>query len=90
MAIQLVLTNHQRNVQIPLRTLSLHVAWGKKQAGPYTPTPVPPSLEVRERWSRDYELGPPGRQVGARLLYRRGEPSGVRMQSPACMPMWYL
>lgn len=69
MAVQLVLTNHQRNVQIPLQTLALHVRWGGLQPVPYHPTPVPPSLSVRERWSRDYDLGS---TVAARLLYRRG------------------
>lgn len=72
MALLLVLTNHQRNLQIPLSTLTLQVRWGPKQSGPYTPSPVPPSVSVRERWSRDYDLGPPGASVTARLLYRRG------------------
>ena len=33
---------------------------------------MPPSLSIRERWSRDYDLGPVGSDVAARLLYRRG------------------
>jgi hypothetical protein len=72
MAVKLLVTNHQRNVQIPLQTLKLSVRWGGLQPGPYCPSPVPPSVNVRERWSRDYDLGAPGSQVSARLLYRRG------------------
>lgn len=72
MAVMLILTNNQRNVQIPLATLSLHVAWGAQQPTPYAPTPVPPTVSVRERWSRDYDLGPAGAAVPARLLSRRG------------------
>ena len=72
MAVKLLVTNHQRNVQIPLQTLKLSVRWGGLQPGPYRPSPVPPSVNVRERWSRDYDLGAPGSQVSARLLYRRG------------------
>ena len=72
MAVKLILTNNQRNVQIPLSTLSLNVKWGAPQPGPYTPTPVPPTTSVRQRWSRDYDLGAPGASVPARLLSRRG------------------
>jgi hypothetical protein len=72
LAIQLIFTNNQRNIQVPLNTIVLGVVWGALQPGPYNPTPVPPSVAVRERWSRDYDLGQPGDHVAARLLYRRG------------------
>jgi len=72
MSLMLVLTNKQRNVQIPMRTLALRVRWGGLQPGPYDPSPVPPSFAVRQRWSRDFDLGRPEAHVPARILYRRG------------------
>ncbi|KAL1529474.1 hypothetical protein AB1Y20_000421 [Prymnesium parvum] len=72
MAILLTFHNHERNVQIPLRSIRVHVQWGGAQPGPYAPSPVPPTFAVRERWSRDFALGAAGASVAARLLYRRG------------------
>jgi len=72
MSVALTLTNNQRNVQIPLATLKLTVRWGGLQRTPYQRTPVPPRMSVRERWSRDFDFGPAGTLVPARLLYRRG------------------
>ena len=72
MAIILLISNRQRNVQIPLATLQVHVGWGVPQPGHYHASPVPPSSRVRECWSRDYDLGGAGALVPARLLYRRG------------------
>jgi len=72
MAVMLRIDNHLRNVQIPMDTLSISVAWGVKQPGPYAPTPVPPAVATREQWSRDFDLGDAGASVAARLLYRRG------------------
>ena len=75
----LCFANHERNVQLPLETLELKVAWGAPQTVPWTPLPLT-IFVLREdflcgngpcTWTRDRPFGAPGASVRARLLYRR-------------------
>ena len=62
--------NHECNLQLPMATMNVSVAWGGMQAGPYAAVPLP-SVTPTERWTRDLPMAAAGERVSVRLLYRR-------------------